>query len=410
MLLWLFERLAAVWPDSAWADRLPAFEKITLRASLAAVVSFMLAMFLGPRLIEWLRRRFREPIKCDSARLCELHRPKEATPTMGGLFLVAGLVGGVLLLADLRNAYMHAALVVTAGLAAVGAVDDLTKLRGTGKGLSARKKLLGQAAVATAAAVIVYHRHAALPAALDLRIPLVQLDFPLGAFFLPLAVLVIVGASNAVNLADGLDGLAGGCLLFAVAGMTVVAYAGGHAELAEYLNLIGIPGSGELTVLSGGMIGGLLGFLWFNCHPAQVFMGDTGSLPLGGLLGLLAVVTRQELLLVLVGGVFVAEAASVMLQVGSYKWRRRRVFLCAPLHHHFQFLGWPESRIVVRFWIASALCAILGLVSLKWNVHEERPVSPESFSAVAKSVCPAGSRTRESSGKVPNSHEFGYEP
>jgi phospho-N-acetylmuramoyl-pentapeptide-transferase len=161
--------------------------------------------------------------------------------------------------------------------------------------------------------------------------------------------------------------------------MAVLAYVGGHAELADYLHVPRVPGAGEMTIVAGAMIGGLLGFLWFNCHPAQVFMGDTGSLPLGGLLGLLAVVSRQELLLLLAGGVFVAEAASVILQVGHYKWRRRRVFLCAPLHHHFQFRGWPESRIVVRFWIASALCAILALATLKLGV--EQPASPPSGSA-----------------------------
>ena len=178
-------------------------------------------------------------------------------------------------------------------------------------------------------------------------------------------MLVIVGASNAVNLTDGLDGLAGGCLLTATAAMTALVYAAGHAEWAAYLGVPRIPHAGEMTVLAGGMIGGVLGFLWFNCHPAQVFMGNTGALPLGGLLGVLAVVARQELLLVVVGGVFVAEAASVILQVGYYKWRRQRLLRCAPLHHHFQFLGWAENKIVVRFWIAAALCALLGTASLK---------------------------------------------
>ena len=176
----------------------------------------------------------------------------------------------------------------------------------------------------------------------------------LGIWFVPLAILVLVGSSNAVNLTDGLDGLAGGCMLFATAAMTLVVYAAGHAQWAAYLNVPHVPGCGELTVLAAATIGAVVGFLWFNCHPAQVFMGDTGSLPLGGLLGYMAVVARQELLLMLIGGVFVAEAASVILQVGWYKWRRRRIFLCAPLHHHFQFRGWPESKIVVRFWIAAA--------------------------------------------------------
>jgi phospho-N-acetylmuramoyl-pentapeptide-transferase len=303
---------------------------------------------------------------------------------MGGLFLVAGLVAAVLALGDLGNRYLQTALVVALGLAAVGALDDLTKLRTGANGISPRAKLLGQVAVAAA---MVYQHHLGAADGLALRLPGIDASLSLGIWFIPLAIIVIVGFSNAVNLTDGLDGLAGGCLVFAAGAMALVAYTAGHAELRQYLNLPRLPGVGEMTVVGGAIIGGLLGFLWFNCHPAQVFMGDTGSLPLGGLLGLLAVVTRQELLLLLVGGVFVAEAASVILQVGSYKWRRRRVFRCAPLHHHFQFLGWPESRIVVRFWIAAAVCAILGLAALKLGAHDvptAPPKSPNSVEILAK--------------------------
>ena len=274
---------------------------------------------------------------------------------------------------DLSNRYVQAALLLTAGLTAIGAVDDLVKLRGSANGISARCKLAGQLAVATVVAVLIYQHHAALPDGLQLRLPLLSAGIPLGVWFIPAAVIVIVGSSNAVNLTDGLDGLAGGCLIFAVGAMTMVCYASGHAELAEYLNIPRIPGAGELTVLGGATIGGVLGFLWFNCHPAQVFMGDTGALPLGGLLGLLAVAARQELLLLVVGGVFVVEALSVILQVGSYRWRRRRIFLCAPLHHHFQLKGWAENKIVVRFWIAAALCALLGAAGLKLSVDRVRP-------------------------------------
>jgi len=376
MLLWLLDYLTASCPSDAWLDRLAALEKITFRASLAAIAGFALALLLGPRLIRWLRARFREPIKSDSPQVRRLHRSKQATPTMGGLFLVAGLLAGVVAFGDLGNRYLQTALLVAAGLAGIGIPDDLTKLRSPSRGISPRTKLLGQLIVASVAAVLVYQQHAAVPDGSQLRVPLVGAHVSLGLGFLPLAVIVIVGASNAVNLTDGLDGLAGGCLIFAAAAMAVVAYASGHAGLAQYLHIPRIPGAGEMTVLAGALIGGVLGFLWFNCHPAQVFMGDTGSLPLGGLLGLLAVVTRQELLLLVVGGVFVVEAASVILQVGYYKWRRRRIFLCAPLHHHFQFRGWPESRIVVRFWIASALCAILGLASLKLSVREQ-PAGPD---------------------------------
>jgi phospho-N-acetylmuramoyl-pentapeptide-transferase len=209
-----------------------------------------------------------------------------------------------------------------------------------------------------------------VPEGLSLRLPLVATSFSLGLWFVPLAIIVIAGASNAVNLTDGLDGLAGGCLVAAMIAMTGLVYAAGHAEWAAYLGVPRIPYAGEMTVLAAAMIGGVLGFLWFNCHPAQVFLGNTGALPLGGLLGFLAVVARQELLLVVIAGVFVVEAVSVIAQVGYYKWCRRRLLRCAPLHHHFQFLGWAENKIVVRFWIASALCALLGVASLKLGVPE----------------------------------------
>lgn len=369
----MLHRWTLIWPGCFFCDELAALGKITFRASLAALTGFVLAVLLGPRWIGWLKCHFREPIKSDSPEVRRLHRDKESTPTMGGLFIVAGLLAGVVLFGDLDNCYLQISLLVAGGLALIGAIDDLVKLRGTTNGISARSKLVGQVAVATVAAVLLYQYHVGLPEGLQLRLPAAGISFSLGLWFIPLAVIVIVGASNAVNLTDGLDGLAGGCLIFATGAMTVMAYAAGHAGLAEYLHVPRIPGAGEMTVLAGGMIGGVLGFLWFNCHPAQVFMGDTGALPLGGLLGLLAVVTRQEVLLVVVGGVFVAEAVSVILQVGCYKWRRRRVFLCAPLHHHFQFQGWAENKIVVRFWIAAALCALLGVAGLKLTVQENAP-------------------------------------
>lgn len=359
MILWFFEAYTSV------------LGKTTQRALLAALCSFVLALVLGPALIGWLRRRFQEPNLSDSAKLAELHQSKHRTPTMGGLFIVAGLVAGVLVFGDLTNLYMLVALLVAVGLAAVGAFDDLTKLRGQRNGISARTKLAGQTAVSLAAAALLYQHQVQLEDGLHLQLPLVGMSIDLGLWFIPLAVLVMVGSSNAVNLTDGLDGLAGGCLVFALAALGVVAYGCGHAELAAYLNLPRLPGAQEVLVLVAAMLGGVLGFLWFNCHPAQVFMGDSGSLPLGGLLGLVAVATRQELLLLVVAGVFVAEAASVLLQVGSYKLRRKRILLCAPLHHHFQFKGWPESKIVVRFWIASALCAVLGLAMIKGTARED---------------------------------------
>jgi len=375
MLLWLLHHLS----KALGPDHLAALEKITFRGALAAAVAFALALLLGPRLIAWLRARFREPNKSDSPQLRDLHRQKQSTPTMGGLFLVAGVLGALVLLADLANPFVQVALLLAVGLGLLGAVDDFVKLRGRSNGISARAKLLGQVVLATAAALVLYAHRAALapPHATDpltFWIPLADVAVPIGWGFVPLAVLVIVGSSNAVNLADGLDGLAGGCLVLAIGAMAAVAYASGHAEMAQYLTIPRAPGAGEMAVLGAAMAGGLLGFLWFNCHPAQVFMGDTGSLPLGGLLGLIALACRQEILLLVIGGVFVAEAASVLIQVGVYKWRQRRVFLCAPLHHHFQFRGWPEGKIVVRFWIASAVFAILGLACLKVNISEQTAV------------------------------------
>jgi phospho-N-acetylmuramoyl-pentapeptide-transferase len=368
MLLWLLNHL-----DPTWLGSGAALQKITLRGSLSAILAFAVVLTLGPCVIRWLGRHCREPNKSDSAHLRKLHRKKNATPTMGGGLVIAGLSAALLAFGDLQNPYLQTALVVIAGLTTLGMIDDLAKLRGPKSGISPRAKLIGQIAVAATAALLLYPRLATAPGGLDLQLPLSGIGIPLGIWFLPLTVLVIVGSSNAVNLTDGLDGLAAGCLIFSTAAMAVVAYLAGHAGLAEYLQLTRIPGSGEMAVLAGGMIGSVMGFLWFNCHPARVFMGDTGSLPLGGLLGLIAVVARQEILLFLIAGVFVVEAASVILQIGYYKWRRRRIFLCAPLHHHFQFRGWPENRIVVRFWIASALCALLGLATLKFAIRDSQP-------------------------------------
>ncbi len=396
MLLWLLDQCSAWWSTGAGAQSLAGLGKITFRAALAALVSFALAVLVGPRWIEWLKARFREPNKSPSPVIRRLHQAKEFTPTMGGLFIVAGLLGGVLIFGAPHNPCLGAALLVIGGLAAIGAVDDLVKLHNRANGISARAKLAAQLVVATLAAALLYRHHAHLPDGLALYVPYLGEVGSLGAAFVPLAVLVIVGTANAVNLTDGLDGLAGGCLIFATAAMTAAAYVAGHAELARYLGVPAIAGAGEMAVLGGAMIGGLLGFLWFNCHPAQIFMGDTGALPLGGLLGVLAVVARQELLLLVVGGVFVAEALSVILQVAWHRWRRRRIFLCAPLHHHFQFKGWPESRIVVRFWIAAALCAVVGLAGLKLRVHEPARPSAQDVAAVKAAANAASASLRRS--------------
>jgi phospho-N-acetylmuramoyl-pentapeptide-transferase len=373
MLLLLTEWLAARWPGLCdWH----ALERITPRAALAALATFLLALICGPALIAWLTSRFGEVVKSGSPEIARLHESKNATPTMGGIFIVGGLVTGSLMLGDLSNPYLPIAMLLALALCALGACDDWIKLTTSRRGLSARAKLAAQTAIALVAAMMVYRLHAPLahPGELSLRL-VGHFDSPW--LLVPLATLVIVGSSNAVNLADGLDGLAGGCLVCATGAVAVVCYASGHAQWADYLGIPHIAGAGEMAVVGAAVVGGLLAFLWFNCHPASVFMGDAGSLPLGGLLGLLAVIARQELLLVVIGGVFVAEAASVIVQVASFRTTGRRAFLCAPLHHHFQLKGWPEDKIVARFWIAAVLCALAGLAGLKRPSGELAP-APQS--------------------------------
>ncbi len=369
MLLLLAERWNAVWPGLAGGAGL---ERTTSRAALAAVATFLIALVSGPLVIRWLRRRFREPVKTASADLARLHAAKNDTPTMGGVFIVCGIIAAMTVCGDWSNPYLPVAMLLTVALGAVGVYDDLVKLSTERRGMSARGKLAAQCAIAFVVAVLVYRLHATVDRGLELTLPVAG-TVELGWLFVPLATLVIVASSNAVNLADGLDGLAGGCLVCACGALAVVAYAAGHAEWARYLGVPHIAGAGEMTVVAAALVGGLLAFLWFNCHPASVFMGDAGSLPLGGLLGLLAVVCRQEMLLVVIGGVFVVEAASVIVQVGWFRYSGRRIFRCAPLHHHFQLRGWPEDKIVVRFWIAGGLCAILGLAGLRMHGGEVRP-------------------------------------
>jgi phospho-N-acetylmuramoyl-pentapeptide-transferase len=286
---------------------------------------------------------------------------------MGGVFVLAALVTATLFWGNPGNIFVFLGLVLLAGLAALGAVDDLVKLSGKRRGLTEREKLAGQLALSLAIAFSLYWAVRLTPYGTQIALPLWAKYVPIGWLFVPWCTLVIAGCSNGVNFADGLDGLASGCWVFAGLAIGVLVYVGGHARLAAHLSVPYVPGSGELTVLLGAAVGGVLGFLWFNCYPAEVFLGDTGSLALGGLLGYAALVPRQELLLALAGGVFVAETASVLLQRYYFKATGRRVFLCAPLHHHYQFLGWPESKIVVRFWITAALLSIFAVATLKFR-------------------------------------------
>jgi phospho-N-acetylmuramoyl-pentapeptide-transferase len=366
MLLWLLQRfgpwLERLEPQAAGESR--AF--ITSRAALASLTAFVLAILLGPLAIRWLAARFRERIASDSTRLNELHAAKSNTPTMGGLFIMGATVVSLLLWGNLANRYVLASLFVASSFGALGAIDDWIKLSTEKQGLSVREKLVGQIVLAFVTALYVFPAQAKQTHGLDLLWPYSSWVLPLGVFgFLAWATIVLVSTSNAVNLTDGLDGLAAGCMVFAGSAFIALSYLAGHRVLAAYLSVPYLPGSGELAVVLAAVVGAVLGFLWFNCYPAQVFMGDTGSLPLGALIGLAALVTRQEVLLVIVGGIFVLETLSVLAQVIWFRFARTRLLRCSPLHNHFLFAGQHEMKIVVRFWIVAALLAIAAVASLR---------------------------------------------
>lgn len=352
------------------------FNYISFRAVLAAGVAFCLGIAFGPLAIRWLGRvgAREDTAKTDSVQLRELHKDRNRTPTMGGVFIVGAMfVACVLCMRfDGANRFSLWGLVVIAWFAGVGLLDDWIKLRTTRKGLSARNKqlLLTVGAVVVAGALIgPAHLQAAqggphlyVPFFADAAIPL-QVWW--GLPFVVVAVIVLTGSANAVNLTDGLDGLATGCVAIAAVAFAGITYFVGHSELAGYLRVAHVAGAGELTVMLGALLGASLAFLWFNASPAMVFMGDVGSLSLGGVLGYAALVSRTEFVLLVVGGVFVVEALSVVVQVLSFKTRGRRVFRCAPLHHHYQFGGMPESRFVVRAWIVASLLAMSSLALFK---------------------------------------------
>ena len=344
-------------------DAVPS--QIIVRSLFAAAFSFALGVVLGPRCIRWLQSRFPEPNLSPSPEVRNLQRAKRSTPTMGGLLILSTAWAAWLLFGQLSDPNLLVALGLSAGLAGLGAYDDWVKVMpGHRRGLSARAKLAGQVAIATLAVSAWVCVQSGVRDGNGVAIHGSSMVWASDWLLFPLSVLVIVGCSNAMNLTDGLDGLAGGCLVFVMLAMGVLLYASCNPELAHALGMPYIPGTRELVLVTASVIGAVLSFLCFNCHPAKVFMGDTGALPLGGLMGFLAVACRQELLMLIVGGVFVVETASVILQVLSYRLGHGRVFRCAPLHHHFQLLGWPEQKIVVRFWAASGICAAVGMVAV----------------------------------------------
>ncbi len=341
------------------------FRYITFRTGLAIATAFFLSLVLGPPVIRWLAQlRIRQTIREEGP---SHHQVKAGTPTMGGVLIVGSFILTTLLWADLADPYVWVVLAVTAAFAGIGFVDDWMKVsHRRNLGLRAWQKLVLQALAGLAAGLAVRSVAAGAPHAGALAVPFFKgVLLPLGVLYLPFVMVVLMGASNAVNLTDGLDGLAIGAVGIAAGTYTIFVYVAGHIKIADYLRITYVSGSGEVAVFTGAVVGAAMGFLWFNCHPAQVFMGDVGSLGLGGAIGIVAVIAKQELLLVVVGGLFVLEALSVMIQVGSYRLRGKRVFRMAPLHHHFELAGWTETQVVVRFWILAVVFALAGLGTLK---------------------------------------------
>ena len=356
------------------------FRYVTFRTAFASLTALFTALIVGPLLISRLRDfQIGQYIREEGPKA---HQKKAGTPTMGGLLIVIAIIVPTLLWADLSNRFIWIAVFSTCAYAAIGFTDDYTKVtQRRNLGLTARAKLGLQIATSVAVGSMLiamqtyklYSTKLIVPFFKQYQPDLVLQSLEHSRHFWPLAFIpfllfvgiVIVGSSNAVNLTDGLDGLAIGCTVIAAGALTVLTYVSGHATFATYLELQRIPQVAELTIFCGAMVGSSIGFLWYNAHPAEVFMGDVGSLALGGAIGTVAVMIKQELLLPFIGGVFVIEALSVILQVGSYKLRKKRIFKMAPLHHHFELMGWSESKIIVRFWIASLIFALFALTTLK---------------------------------------------
>ena len=375
MLYWLlFQKLHSFFPPFR------IFGYITFRTAFASLTAMFMGMIVGPAIIRQLREfQIGQYIREEGP---AAHQKKAGTPTMGGVLIVVAIVVPTLLWADLSNPFVWMAIISTLIFAGIGFADDYLKIvHHRNLGLTASGKLGFQIAASVVIAVALITMQAAGEYSTHLMVPFAKRYRPdlaieallrtphlwIIAFlpFIAFVVLVIVGSSNAVNLTDGLDGLAIGCTIIAAAALTVLTYVSGHARFAEYLELQKMPQVAELTIFCGAMVGSSIGFLWYNAHPAEIFMGDVGSLGLGGAIGTVAVIIKQELLLPFIGGIFVIEALSVMIQVGSYKLRKKRVFKMAPIHHHFELLGWSESKVIVRFWIAALVFALFALTTLK---------------------------------------------
>ena len=358
MLVWLAEYL------TQYITGFNVFSYLTLRSILSALTALSFSLWMGPKLIRYLQRmQIGQTVRNDGP---QTHLVKSGTPTMGGILILGSIILSTVLWADLSNRYILVVLFVLAGFGLIGFIDDYRKVvRKDPKGLIARWKYFWQSAIALVVAVFLYTNTTSTNETV-LVVPFFKDVLPqLGLLYIGLVYFTLVGASNAVNLTDGLDGLAIVPTLMVAAAFGLVAYLTGNVNFAQYLHLPHLPLASELTVFCLAIFGAGLGFLWFNTYPAQVFMGDVGSLALGAALGIVAVLVRQEVLLVIMGGVFVMETVSVILQVGSYKMRGKRIFKMAPIHHHYELKGWPEPRVIVRFWIISLVLVLIGLATLK---------------------------------------------
>ncbi|MDP5036472.1 MAG: phospho-N-acetylmuramoyl-pentapeptide-transferase [Alishewanella sp.] len=358
MLVWLAEYLTQYYTG------FNVFSYLTFRAILGVLTSLLLSLYLGPKLIAALQRmQIGQVVRNDGP---ESHFSKKGTPTMGGILILGSVLISTLLWANLANKYVWVVIFVLVSFGAIGFIDDYRKvIRKDPRGLIARWKYLWHSVFALITAIFLYST-AERPAETALLVPFIKDVMPqLGLLFIALSYFVIVGTSNAVNLTDGLDGLAIVPTIMVAGAFAIIAYASGNVNFASYLNIPYLPYAGELVVFCAALIGAGLGFLWFNTYPALVFMGDVGSLALGAVLGVIAILVRQEIVLFIMGGIFVMETLSVILQVGSYKLRKQRIFRMAPIHHHYELKGWPEPRVIVRFWILSIIFVLVGLATLK---------------------------------------------
>lgn len=342
------------------------FRYITFRMSWATICAFLLSIIVGPMIIRWLRKKqIGQFVRDDGP---QSHFSKQGTPTMGGVLIVMSVVVVSLLWCRLDNLYVWLVLFVAVSFGLVGFMDDYRKvIRKRSKGLSAKEKMLALIVCSLCFSLILYFSNAwGYDFRNEVRVPFLKVfAIHLGWGFVIFSMLVLVGSGNAVNLTDGLDGLAIGIMVVCAGVYIVFAYVCGHIEFSRYLQITYVSGAGELAIICGALFGSGLGFLWFNSHPAEIFMGDVGALSLGGTIGAVAVITKQELLLLIVGGIFVMEAVSVILQVGSYKLRKKRIFKMAPIHHHFELKGWPEAKVIVRFWIIAIILGLIALSALK---------------------------------------------